>query len=92
MRQITINKCMNGLIVNVGCQTLVFEDRTKFVLALSKYLENPDQTEKEWLEKFGMDHGNAVQAPATPPPYHDERLRTASEARYVGEAAQTRSY
>lgn len=52
MRTITISPAMNGLIVKVGCQTLVFENHDHFITALTNYLANPDGVEKEWLETY----------------------------------------
>ena len=54
MRQITINKALNGFIVNVGCQTLVFEDYERLLVELRRYFISPEVTEKEYLEKYGV--------------------------------------
>ena len=53
MRTITINKAMNGFIVTVGCQTLVFEDADTLLEQLDDYLRNPKATETAYLERYG---------------------------------------
>ena len=53
MRTITINKAMNGFIVNVGCQTLVFESADTLLEELGDYLEDPKATERAYLERYG---------------------------------------
>lgn len=53
MRTITINKAMNGFIVTVGCQTLVFEDADTLLEQLDDYLRNPKATETAYLELYG---------------------------------------
>ena len=54
MRDVTIHKVMNGYVVQVGCQTLVFETREKLIFELSRYLAAPEQVEKQFLEKYGV--------------------------------------
>ncbi len=48
-REITIRPCLNGFICKVGCQQVVFNDRTTLLNSLQNYLNDPDQVEKEWL-------------------------------------------
>lgn len=62
MRPVTINKAMNGFVVNVGCQTLVFETQEKLVQELTRYLSKPYDVEKEYLDKHGMANGQAPYA------------------------------
>ena len=45
MRDIHIKKAMNGFIVTVGCQTLVFEGRERLIRELDLYLEHPDKAD-----------------------------------------------
>ncbi|HEY5960938.1 MAG TPA: hypothetical protein VIV60_30490 [Polyangiaceae bacterium] len=49
-REITIIPVLNGYICNVGCQRVVFQDRNQMILELNKYLENPDEVEKEYIK------------------------------------------
>jgi hypothetical protein len=49
IREIHIRPVLNGYIVNVGCQTIVFTDRKTAVGTLSDYLHNPDEVEKHFL-------------------------------------------
>jgi hypothetical protein len=54
MREVKINKCMNGFIVNVGCQTLVFQSADSLVAELATYLKSPRETEEAYTAKFEM--------------------------------------
>ena len=45
---------MNGFIVTAGCQTLVFERSESLLKELGRYLDKPQEVEKEYLEKYGM--------------------------------------
>ena len=50
IREITIRAVMNGFIVTVGCQTIVFDKIEHLVGALNDYLMDPMRTEKRWLD------------------------------------------
>ena len=50
-REIRIMGALNGFVVIVGCQTVVFETREKKLAELDRYLKNPVQVEKEYVEK-----------------------------------------
>lgn len=50
MRPIHIEAVLNGYVVTVGCQRVVFESRKGLMEALARYLENPYQEEQWWLE------------------------------------------
>ena len=52
MRAVNIGAVMNGFIVTVGCQTLVFTTREELLRELNAYLENPEQTEKRYWERY----------------------------------------
>jgi hypothetical protein len=97
-----VQKVMNGIIVQVGCQTLVFNNVQEFVYLLTRYLDNPEQVEQELIERYGM-NGRRQPFPADAPISlqqiaEDERdaarrraarLRTlANESRAVGRADQ----
>ena len=45
-RSIEINAALNGYIVRVGCQTVVFEDRKRMLENLDGYLTSPASFEK----------------------------------------------
>jgi hypothetical protein len=53
MREVTIRKVLNGFIVQVGCQTLVFDDKAKMLIELSSYIDNPAQMEKLYQMRYG---------------------------------------
>jgi hypothetical protein len=48
---ITINSVLNGFVVNVGCQTVVFESKDKMFSEIGRYLDNPEAVIKEYMEK-----------------------------------------
>lgn len=64
IRQITINPCLNGFIVNVGCQTVVFESRSQLLRELDNYLAKPQEVEK----RYGHDaiHKDLLNSPLVP--------------------------
>ena len=49
MRQVTIRPVLNGWVVGVGCQEVVFNDRRQLIIELDQYLEHPDSEEKRWV-------------------------------------------
>ena len=62
MRPVTINKVLNGYIVQVGCQTLVFRYMSNLVKELKRYADNPEQVEKEYLAKHKPEYMQVAQA------------------------------
>ena len=50
IREIIIRPALNGFIVQVGCQTLVFDDVDILTHQLNHYLRRPEETEKYYLE------------------------------------------
>lgn len=60
MRDVTIKKVMNGFIVGVGCQTLVFENATQLLGTLARYIENPAKVEREYIAEYPADSDQAV--------------------------------
>ena len=50
MRNITIKPALNGYIVDVGCQTVVFASRIALMHELTRYLEKPSEVEAEYLK------------------------------------------
>ena len=56
-RDIKIKKVLNGYIVKIGCQKVVFTKRKKLLKELARYWDDPDGVEKEYLNKHGRDTG-----------------------------------
>lgn len=48
LHNITIRAVGNGYIVDVGCQTFVFQDATGMLIEIGKYLVDPEGTEKRY--------------------------------------------
>lgn len=70
MRSVSIHRAMNGFIVDVGCQRLVFNSSRTLIAELERYLDNPLDVEKEYLHRYGMESpGVPVQ---TPQPFPEE--------------------
>ena len=51
MRTITIEPTLNGWIVRVGCQIVVFTNLGKMLHEIYKYIRNPKQVEEAYLAK-----------------------------------------
>lgn len=49
IREIQIRAALNGFVVNVGCQTLVFTSKSDLLSQLTEYLNNPKDTEKNFV-------------------------------------------
>ena len=50
IREIKIKAVLNGYVVNVGCQTLVFQSRQALISELDSYLDQPDLVEKRYRD------------------------------------------
>jgi hypothetical protein len=50
MREITIKPVLNGYIVTVGCQKVVFDCKDCLLQKLSEYLDHPEAVEQEFLK------------------------------------------
>ena len=48
---VTISKLLRGWIVQVGCQSVAFETLDKMLFEVGRYLRNPQDVEKEYLQK-----------------------------------------
>lgn len=48
---IGITFVLNGCILEIGCQKVVFETKEKLLAELTRYLENPGVVEKEYMAK-----------------------------------------
>jgi hypothetical protein len=65
-RPITINAVLNGWIVTVGCQTVVYQDRNQLVTDLDAYMRDPDATEARFLHtSVNQGHTSGGGMPAT---------------------------
>ena len=49
MRDIIIKPALNGFVVRMGCQRIVFCDRDIMIRALNDYLDDPNKTEDQYL-------------------------------------------
>lgn len=78
MRAISINPVLNGFIVTVGCQSLAYTSIDKLLLDLGKYLRDPEATEKEIVEKEGINARHTLDQPVSPPtePYPEGTMAT----------------
>src|SRR5574342_651721 len=50
IRDVTIHAVLNGFVVQVGCQTTVFETGDMLLVRLGDYLRHPEQTEQQWRD------------------------------------------
>ena len=50
MREIRIKPVLNGFIVTVGCQQVVFPSVETLVSAFKRYQKDPEKVEKEFTE------------------------------------------
>ncbi len=48
LRQLSIRPVLNGFVVMVGCQEVVFTSRETLTASLADYLVHPDETEARW--------------------------------------------
>lgn len=46
---ISIKPALNGWVVKVGCQTIVYVDKPRLLTDLDQYLANPEAKEKEFV-------------------------------------------
>ena len=49
MRDIIIKPALNGFVVRMGCQRIVFCDRDIMIRALNDYLDDPNKTEDQYM-------------------------------------------
>ena len=80
MRNIKIKRVMNGVVVGCGCQELVFETVEKLLSELKRYLDSPDETEREYTGKYGLASGGCdiAAAPSSPYPTTPESATSAA--------------
>jgi hypothetical protein len=48
LRTVTIDPVLNGWIVTIGCQRVVFSDKDLMLGEIGRYLECPDRVEEEY--------------------------------------------
>jgi hypothetical protein len=65
-RPVTINTVENGLVIQVGCRTFVFESISQAMSEIGRYLTNPVEVEAEYGKRFGF--GGVQEGPADVPP------------------------
>lgn len=63
LRRITIAPCLNGFIVEVGCQTLAYTSPDKLLTDLGHYLRNPEETEQRLIETEGINRRHTLEEP-----------------------------
>jgi hypothetical protein len=79
IRHIEIDACLNGFIVRVGCQTIVFESVGALVEDLGAYLDDPEAMEIEYATALNARH--TLNASVNPTPVGEDRA-------YTGQAGQ----
>jgi hypothetical protein len=65
-RPIVISPVLNGFVVQVGCQQVVFNDRQALLTELKNFMEAPDDTEKRFIH-----HALNRTLGTLPPPQQD---------------------
>ena len=62
MKDVLISPVLNGWIVTVGCSKVVFTQKMVLLAELDRYMGNPDEVEKEYMEKAVNKCSNEVEA------------------------------
>ena len=68
LRDVLIHPVLNGWVVTVGCQKVVFNDLGCMMSAIRRYLEDPEEAEKSFRESVNAKwvwRDNAVAAEHT---------------------------
>lgn len=76
MYNVMIKPALNGWQVEVGCQTLVFNDMSTLLKELEKYLKDPEGVEKHYRE-------NAINSKHTLP-RPEEHIEAPPQPVYIG--------
>lgn len=82
MREVHITPVLNGFIVNVGCQRLVYSDIEVLASDLVRYQRHPEEIEKSYIAKAVNKTIGPFTEPVPAPA--DEPRMTAGEARHNG--------
>lgn len=92
-RTIQIMPMLNGYVVAVGCQSVVFESREKLLSELALYLSGPDEMEKLYIRDainpMESDGGERPVNPAPTPRLLDEDIRRARAVLQEGQQVVT---
>ena len=64
MRDLHISAVLNGYVVRIDCQRLVFVSKLTLLSELGRYLDNPALVEQEYLAQFPAETG--ASGPPTP--------------------------
>ena len=62
-RPVTITPVLNGFIVKVGCSQVVFTDEDDFIDAFSKWIKDPQGTERSYQKNAINDGPVPTEAP-----------------------------
>ena len=65
MHKITIEGVLNGWIVNVGCQTVVFDDEKVMLEEIGHYIKHPEEVEKKYMDNR-KNHSSPMPEEAAP--------------------------
>lgn len=77
MYDVRIKPVLNGFVVNVGCQTLVFQSMDILASELKRYQADPEKVEKEY-------RANAVNKSCGPQPLNYPVPETACQSDNTG--------
>jgi hypothetical protein len=75
VRELHITPVLNGFVVKVGCQTVVFRDVESLGEAITKYYHNPKLIEENYI-KFAVNKMMGNPAQPTEPIYSDGQPET----------------
>lgn len=50
IRSFHVRPVLNGYIVDIGCQQVVFTSISSLITAIESYLSNPERVENDWLK------------------------------------------
>lgn len=75
IRSLEIRPVLNGFVVQVGCQVVVFTSREALLKGLAEYLENPEEVEMRYSTTAlnagillrGVEETQMTQVPPPPP-------------------------
>jgi hypothetical protein len=67
-REITIRPVLNGFVVDVGCQRVVFSTTKQLGIAVEEYYNHPDEVEAKYRENAVNKIMNEGTCAAPPPP------------------------
>jgi len=80
MRIVTIHPVLNGWTVKVGCQTVVYTDKSKFLKDLGEYLTDADAKEKKFIAgAVNKKLMNGCPVPNIGPPAHPNGMLVTGE-------------